>query len=82
MQPDSKKYFTQWMYDVWRNKFLFWAVMAGEPPVFIFLDTLLTICRFHHHLPNPVHPEAQHRSVQASRNQLGKSYNCNGIAHC
>ncbi|KAL6232057.1 hypothetical protein BDW75DRAFT_218556 [Aspergillus navahoensis] len=29
MQPDSKKYFTQWMYDVWRNKFLFWSIMAG-----------------------------------------------------
>ena len=23
MQPGSKKYFTQWIYDVWRNKFLF-----------------------------------------------------------
>ncbi|KAJ9157617.1 Potassium/sodium efflux P-type ATPase [Pleurostoma richardsiae] len=29
MQPGSKKYLTQWMYDVWRNKFLFWAVMVG-----------------------------------------------------
>merc|ERR1712098_858094 len=29
MQPGSKKYFTQWMYDVWRNPFLFWAVIAG-----------------------------------------------------
>jgi Na+-exporting ATPase len=29
MQPDSKRYFTQWIYDVWRNQFLFWAVMAG-----------------------------------------------------
>ena len=30
MQPGSKKYFTQWMHDVWRNKFLFCAVMAGK----------------------------------------------------
>lgn len=29
MQPKSKLYFTQWMHDVWRNKFLFWAIMAG-----------------------------------------------------
>ena len=29
MQPGSKKYFTQWMYDVWRNQFLFWAIMLG-----------------------------------------------------
>jgi Na+-exporting ATPase len=29
MQPDSKKYLTQWTHDVWRNQFLFWAVMAG-----------------------------------------------------
>lgn len=29
MQPKSKKYFTQWMYDIWRNKFLFWSIMAG-----------------------------------------------------
>ncbi|KAI9036327.1 sodium P-type ATPase [Aspergillus affinis] len=28
MQPKSKKYFTQWMYDVWRNKFLSWSIMA------------------------------------------------------
>ena len=30
MQPGSAKYLTQWMHDVWRNKFLFCAVMAGE----------------------------------------------------
>ncbi|KAJ5887700.1 hypothetical protein N7495_007741 [Penicillium taxi] len=29
MQPDSKKHFTQWMHDVWRNQFLFWGIMAG-----------------------------------------------------
>ncbi|KAL2828152.1 hypothetical protein BDW59DRAFT_159748 [Aspergillus cavernicola] len=29
MQPGSKKYFTQWMFDVWRNKFLFCGVMLG-----------------------------------------------------
>ena len=34
MQPDSKKYFTQWMYDVWRNKFLFWSVVAGFITIF------------------------------------------------
>ncbi|KAK3935177.1 sodium transport ATPase [Diplogelasinospora grovesii] len=34
MQPDSKKYFTQWMADVWRNKFLFWAVVLGFVTLF------------------------------------------------
>lgn len=34
MQPDSTKYFTQWAYDVWRNKFLFFAVMAGVITLF------------------------------------------------
>lgn len=34
MQPKSTKYFTQWMYDVWRNQFLFWAVIAGFITVF------------------------------------------------
>ncbi|KAL4781329.1 hypothetical protein BJX76DRAFT_350269 [Aspergillus varians] len=29
MQPGSKKYFTQWMHDVWRNKFLFCGIMLG-----------------------------------------------------
>ncbi|KAL4954026.1 hypothetical protein BDW69DRAFT_194370 [Aspergillus filifer] len=29
MQPGSKRYFTQWMHDVWRNKFLFCGVMLG-----------------------------------------------------
>ncbi|OJJ66388.1 hypothetical protein ASPBRDRAFT_138041 [Aspergillus brasiliensis CBS 101740] len=37
MQPDSKKYFTQWMYDVWRNKFLFWSIMAGWITMFPIL---------------------------------------------
>jgi Na+-exporting ATPase len=34
MQPGSKRYFTQWAYDVWRNKFLFWAIVAGFVTVF------------------------------------------------
>jgi len=34
MQPDSKKYFTQWIYDVWRNKFLFWAIVIGFVTLF------------------------------------------------
>lgn len=29
MQPESKRYFTQWMIDIWRNQFLFWGIMAG-----------------------------------------------------
>lgn len=34
MQPGSTKYFTQWAHDVWRNQFLFWAVIAGFVTVF------------------------------------------------
>ncbi len=34
MQPGSKKYFTQWIYDVWGNRFLFWAIMAGFLTIF------------------------------------------------
>ncbi|KAK1957444.1 potassium/sodium efflux P-type ATPase [Colletotrichum sublineola] len=37
MQPGSKKYFTQWMVDVWRNKFLFWAIMIGFVTLFPLL---------------------------------------------
>lgn len=37
MQPKSDKYFTQWMYDVWRNKFLFWSIMAGWITMFPIL---------------------------------------------
>ena len=37
MQPDSKKYFTQWMHDVWRNRFLFWAIIAGFVTIFPIL---------------------------------------------
>ncbi|KAI0550811.1 potassium/sodium efflux P-type ATPase [Xylaria curta] len=29
MQPGSEQYLTQWALDVWRNKFLFWAVAFG-----------------------------------------------------
>lgn len=34
MQPGSKRYFTQWMHDVWRNRFLFWAIIAGFVTIF------------------------------------------------
>nr|OQO21792.1 hypothetical protein B0A51_09594 [Rachicladosporium sp. CCFEE 5018] len=34
MQPDSKKYFTQWFHDVRRNKFLFWAILFGFVTIF------------------------------------------------
>ncbi|KAK6519307.1 Na+ ATPase [Arthrobotrys megalospora] len=34
MQPGSKRYFTQWAIDVWRNKFLFWAIIAGFVTIF------------------------------------------------
>jgi Na+-exporting ATPase len=34
MQPNSNKYFTQWFHDVWRNKFLFWSIMAGFITIF------------------------------------------------
>jgi len=34
MQPNSSKYFTQWIIDVWRNKFLFWAIIAGFVTIF------------------------------------------------
>ncbi|KAF2011992.1 sodium P-type ATPase-like protein [Aaosphaeria arxii CBS 175.79] len=34
MQPGSKKYFTQWFLDVWRNKFLFISIMAGFITIF------------------------------------------------
>ncbi|PGG97223.1 potassium/sodium efflux P-type ATPase, fungal-type [Polytolypa hystricis UAMH7299] len=37
MQPKSKKYFTQWMHDVWRNKFLFWAIISGFVTIFPIL---------------------------------------------
>jgi len=37
MQPKSKYYFTQWMRDVWRNKFLFWSVLFGFASIFIIL---------------------------------------------
>jgi len=37
MQPGSKKYFTQWMHDIWRNQFLFWAVIFGFSTLFLTL---------------------------------------------
>ncbi len=45
MQPGSKKYFTQWMIDVWRNQFLFWAIMLGFFTLFplIYIPKLNTI---------------------------------------
>lgn len=45
MQPKSKLYFTQWMHDVWRNPFLFWAIVAGFVTMFplIYIPTLNTV---------------------------------------
>ncbi|KAF7541104.1 hypothetical protein G7054_g849 [Neopestalotiopsis clavispora] len=37
MQPQSSRYLTQWMHDVWHNKFLFWSVMFGFASVFVIL---------------------------------------------
>ncbi|KAK1985740.1 potassium/sodium efflux P-type ATPase [Colletotrichum cereale] len=37
MQPGSKKYLTQWMIDVWRNRFLFWAIIFGFVTLFPLL---------------------------------------------
>ena len=34
MQPGSKKYLTQWWYDVRRNPFLFWAILFGFVTIF------------------------------------------------
>ncbi|KAH6844593.1 hypothetical protein B0I37DRAFT_327262 [Chaetomium sp. MPI-CAGE-AT-0009] len=34
MQPGSKLYFTQWFHDVWRNQFLFWAILFGFVTLF------------------------------------------------
>ncbi|KAJ4186581.1 P-type ATPase [Fusarium solani] len=45
MRPKSKRYFTQWMYDVWRNQFLFWAIIAGFVTMFplIYIPKLNTV---------------------------------------
>lgn len=37
MQPGSKRYLTQWMHDVWRNQFLFWAIIVGFVTLFPLL---------------------------------------------
>lgn len=34
MTPGSKKYLTQWFHDVWRNQFLFWAIIIGFVTIF------------------------------------------------
>lgn len=45
MQPKSNRYFTQWFIDAWRNKFLFWAIIAGFVTMFpiIYIPTLNTV---------------------------------------
>ncbi|KAF1844346.1 potassium/sodium eff [Cucurbitaria berberidis CBS 394.84] len=45
MQPNSKRYFTQWALDVWRNQFLFWAIVAGFVTLFplIYIPKLNTV---------------------------------------
>ena len=34
MKPKSTKYLTQWIYDVYETKFLFWSIMAGFITIF------------------------------------------------
>lgn len=45
MQPGSKKYLTQWMHDVWRNQFLFWAIMLGFVTLFplLYIPVISTV---------------------------------------
>lgn len=45
MQPGSKLYFTQWMHDVWRNRFLFWAIVVGLVTMFpvLYIPGLNTV---------------------------------------
>lgn len=45
MQPGSKRYFTQFLFDIWRNKFLFWAVMVGFVTLFpvIYIPVINTV---------------------------------------
>ncbi|KAK3063922.1 hypothetical protein LTS18_011669 [Coniosporium uncinatum] len=45
MQPDSKKYFTQWAIDVWRNQFLFWSIIAGFITIFptLYIPVINTV---------------------------------------
>ncbi|OAR01320.1 hypothetical protein LLEC1_06669 [Akanthomyces lecanii] len=45
MQPKSKRYFTQWVVDVWRNKFLFWSIVAGFVTMFpiIYIPVINTV---------------------------------------
>jgi Na+-exporting ATPase len=37
MQPKSKLYLTQWIHDIWRNKFLFYSIMFGFVSIFVIL---------------------------------------------
>ena len=45
MQPHSKKYLTQWIHDIWRNPFLFWAIVAGFVTIFpvLYIPKLNTV---------------------------------------
>lgn len=45
MQPGSKKYLTQWFIDVWRNKFLFFSIMAGFVTIFpvLYIPVINTV---------------------------------------
>jgi Na+-exporting ATPase len=45
MKPKSKKYFTQWFHDVWRNKFLFWSIIGGIVTMFpiLYIPELSTV---------------------------------------
>ncbi|KAG8936773.1 hypothetical protein FRC02_011352 [Tulasnella sp. 418] len=42
MKPNSTKYFTQWAYDIYNARFLFWAVIVGFVTIFpiIYIPTL------------------------------------------
>lgn len=45
MKPKSKRYFTQWVVDIWRNQFLFWSIVAGFVTMFplIYIPKLNTV---------------------------------------
>ncbi|KAI3391653.1 hypothetical protein diail_6991 [Diaporthe ilicicola] len=45
MQPGSTRYLTQWVLDVWRNRFLFWAIVFGFVTLFplLYIPVLNTV---------------------------------------
>ena len=78
MHPKSQTPYTQWMRDVWANKFLFWSVIFGFVTVFPVVCPFVTVGELaltpYLYLTIDLYPCHQRQSLQTRTHLLGMGH--------